>query len=205
MSFTLKRGLSNVFAAEVTEDTNEKFTTGTPFHLIPAGEMSRTVDSEKVDIYFDNTVFDSTGKEAATEISITGAALRAPDIAKLLGKEIDATTGAVIDDGDPHTKYFAVGGEAKNKDGTKELFWFMKGTFAAPELNDKTEDDSTDTNGTTLVFSAVKTQHIFDNGKRATHVTIDTETTEVTEGKTWTEQVVTPDNLATICTKKATA
>lgn len=200
-TFTLKRGLSNVFAAEVLVDTKEEFKTGTPFHLIPAGEMTRTVDAEKVDIYFDNTVFDTTGKEAATEISVTGAALRAPDIANLLGKTVDPTTGAVIDDGEFHTKYFAVGGESKNKDGTKELFWFMKGTFSAPEQTDKTEDDSTDTNGTTLTYSAIKTTHEF-NSKRVKHITIDTETTELLADQEWTKQVVTPENISTICKKK---
>ena len=199
-TFTLKRGLSNVFAAEVITDTKEKFEVGTPFHLIPAGEMTRTVDSEKVDIYFDNTVFDTTGKEAATEISVTGAALRAPDIANLLGKTVDPTTGAVIDDGEYHTKYFAVGGESKNKDGTKELFWFMKGTFAAPEQTDKTEDDSTDTNGTSLTYSAIKTTHEF-SGKRVKHITIDTETTKLKADQEWTKQVVTPENLADIVEK----
>ena len=167
-TFTLKRGLSNVFAAEFLADTKEDFKTGTPFHLIPAGEMTRTVDSEKVDIYFDNEVFDTTGKEKATEIKVTGAALRAPDVANLLGKTVDPTTGAVVDDGEHHTKYFAVGGESKNKDGTKELFWFMKGTFTAPEQTDKTEVESTDTNGTSLTYSAIKTVHEFNvGGKKA--------------------------------------
>lgn len=203
-TFTLKRGLSNVFAAEVLVDTKDAFETGTPFHLIPAGEMTRTVDSEKTDIYFDNTVFDTSGKEGATEISVTGAALRAPDIAKLLGKTVDETTGAVIDDGEYHTKYFAVGGEAKNKDGTKEYFWFMKGTFTAPEQADKTEDDSTDTNGTSLTYSAIKTTHEF-NGKRCKRIAIDTETTKLKEDQEWTAQVVTPENLETVVEKVVVA
>ena len=53
---------------------------------------------------------------------------------------------------------------AKNTDGTEEMFWFAKGTFAIPEQQDKTEDDSTDTNGMSLTYSAVKTTHLF-NGK----------------------------------------
>ena len=49
--FVLKRGLRNIFAAEITKDNNETeggYVTGTPFHLIPAGEMTRTADNEKV-------------------------------------------------------------------------------------------------------------------------------------------------------------
>lgn len=211
--FTLKRGLKNIFAAEILTDDNEDgtghgYTTGTPFHLIPAGEMSRTVDSEKTDTYYDNTVFYSTGKEGATEISITGAALRPDALAKINNKDIDSTTGAVLDTGEYKPKYFAVGGEANNVDGTKELFWFLKGTFAIPEKADKTEDDSTDTNGMSLTFSAIKTQHIFEvnsEDKPMKCTTIDTSVTKLKASKDWTEQVVTPDNLSTICEKITSA
>lgn len=208
--FTLKRGLKNIFAAEILTDDNEDgtghgYTTGTPFHLIPAGEMSRTVDSEKADTYYDNSVFFTTGKEGATEISITGAALRPEDLAKINNKYVDSTTGAILDTGEFKPKYFALGGETNNVDGTSELFWFMKGTFAIPEQADKTEDDSTDTNGMSLTFSAVKTQHLFTVGtesKPMKRVVIDTAVSEVKASKDWTEQVVTPDNLSTIVEKK---
>lgn len=211
--FTLKRGLKNIYAAEILTDDNETgtghgYTTGTPFHLIPAGEMSRSVDSEKADTYYDNTVFFSTGKEAATEVTITGAALRPDALAKINNKNIDATTGAVIDTGQYKPKYFALGGETNNVDGTKELFWFTKGTFAIPEQNDKTEDDSTDTNGMELSFSAIKTQHLFTMGNGETdtckRVVIDTSVTKLKADQDWNAQVVTPENLATICEKITT-
>ena len=207
MSFILKRGLSNVFAAEVTGDDNEQtggYKTGTPFHLIPAGEMSRTVENEKTNVYFDNVVFYQSGMEGATEITISGAALRPADVAKLLGKHVDETTGAVLDTGEYTEKYYALGGETENSDGTKEYFWFLKGTFAAPEQNDKTKDDTTDTNGMELVFSAIQTQHLFEVGsekKPMKRVVIDTETSDLKTEQDWTAQVVTPENLSTIVQK----
>ncbi len=213
--FTLKRGLKNIYAAEIIVDDNESptsesgtpdhgYVTGTPFHLIPAGEMSRTVDNEKTDTYYDNAVFFTTGKEGATEISITGAALRPEDIAKLNNKYVDQTTGAVLDTGEFRPKYFALGGETNNVDGTSELFWFMKGTFSIPEQSDKTEDDSTDVNGMTLNFSAVRTQHLFevdDEDKPMKRVVIDTAVSQVKASQDWTAQVVTPENLSTIVQK----
>lgn len=208
MSFILKRGLSNVFAAEVITDTREKFETGTPFHLIPAGEMSRTVENEKTNVYFDNVVFYASGMEGATEVTVNGAALRPADVAKLTGKFVDPTTGAVLDTGEYTEKYFAVGGETENSDGTKEYFWFLKGTFATPEQNDKTKDDTTDTNGMELIFSAIQTQHLFDvdgEKKPMKRVVIDTETSELMADADWTAQVVTPDNLATVAQKKTAA
>lgn len=208
MSFVLKRGLSNVFAAKVLTDTREKFETDTPFHLIPAGEMARTVDSEKTNVYFDNVVFYASGKEGATDVTITGAALRPGDVAKLLGKHIDEATGAVFDTGEYTEEYWAVGGETENSDGTKEYFWFLKGTFAAPEENDKTKDDTTDTNGMELVYSAIQTQHLFavgENQKPMKRVVIDTETSELVAEADWVAQVVTPDNIATVAKKKTAA
>lgn len=205
MSFVLKRGLSNVFAAKVLTDTREKFETDTPFHLIPAGEMSRTVDSEKTNVYFDNVVFYASGKEGATDVTVTGAALRPADVAKLLGKPVDEATGAVLDTGEYTEEYWALGGETDNSDGTKEYFWFLKGTFAAPEENDKTKDDTTDTNGMELVYSAVQTQHLFkvnNQDKPMKRVVIDTETSELIEDVKWTDEVVTPDNLAQVARKK---
>ncbi len=203
--FVLKRGLKNVYAAEILTDNNESgegYTVGTPFHLIPAGEMTRTVDSEKVDIYYDDTVFDTVGREAATEVSITGAALRADALARINNKDIDATTGAVVDSGEFKPKYFALGGEAENTDGTTELFWFLKGTFSIPEQSDKTKDDTTDTNGMQLTFSAVQTKHVFElKNKVAKRVVIDTGITEVKADQSWTAQVVTPDNLSTVVQK----
>lgn len=200
--FKLRRGLKNVYAAEVLNDDASGYTTGAPFHLIPAGEMTRTASSENSNTWFDDVVFASVGTEGATEITISGASLRADAVARLLGKDIDETTGAVIDAGEYVEKYWAIGGEAEGLDGSSEFFWFLKGTFTAPEESDKTKDDSTDANGMELSFNAIQTTHIFENkNKVAKRVVIDTTTTEVQSGQSWTDQVVTPDNVATICQK----
>lgn len=208
--FVLKRGLRNIIAAEIETDDNEQnggYKAGTPFKLIPAGEMTRNTESESANRYFDNTVFATIGKEGATDVSITGAALRPDVLARINNKYVDPTTGAVLDTGEYAPKYFAVGGEAENDDGTLELFWFMKGTFTIPEQADKTKDDTTDTNGMTLNYSAVPTQHLFDvDGKKKPmkRVVIDTNTTVLKDSQDWTKQVVTPDNLSTIVQKKTT-
>lgn len=207
--FTLKRGLSEVYAAEIISDENTDggYKTGDPFHLIPAGEMSRTASSEKTPVYFDNAVFYQSGSETATDVSITGAALRPADVARLNAKHVDPETGAVLDTGEYTEKYFAVGGKTKNTDGTEEYFWFAKGTFSIPEQTDKTEDDSTDTNGMTLNYSAIQTKHLFDVGgkkKPIKRVVIDTKTTKLKADQEWTKQVVTPENLSTIVEKVTT-
>lgn len=202
--FKLRRGLKNVYAAAVTNDDNGTtgYTTGTPFHLIPAGEMTRTPSSESANTWFDDVVFATVGTEGATEIKISGASLRADAVAKLLGKDVDSTTGAVIDSGEYAETYWALGGEAEGIDGSSEWFWFLKGTFAAPEESDKTKDDSTDANGMELTFNAIQTTHVFtETEKVCKRVVIDDTITEVKSNQSWTAQVVTPDNLSTIVQK----
>lgn len=200
--FKLRRGLKNVYAAEVTNDDNSTtgYTTGTPFHLIPAGTMTRTPSADSSNTWFDDVVFSTVGTEGATEISIEGASLRADAVARLLGKDIDPTTGAVIDSGEYVEKYWAIGGEAEGIDGSSEFFWFLKGTFTAPEESDRTKDDGTDANGMTLTFNAIQTTHVFDgSGKVCKRVVIDSTVTQMQDDENWTGQVVTPDNLASLC------
>ena len=202
--FKLRRGLKNVFVAEVTNDDNTTtgYTTGTPYHLIPAGEMTRTPSSESTNTWFDDVVFASVGTEGATEITISGASLRAAAVANLLGKEVDATTGAVLDSGEYVEKYWALLGEAEGVDGSSEYFCFLKGTFTAPEESDKTKDDSTDANGMELTFNAIQTTHVFTaTNKVCKRVVIDSTTTAIKTDQSWTAQVVTPDNISTICEK----
>lgn len=204
MSFTLKRGLDEIYVAEVTADTKEAFTTGTPFKLIPAGEMSVTVDKDSTNYWFDNGVFAIVGREGGTEITISGAGMRPADIAQLTGKTVDTETGAVFDAGSYTEKYWAFGGRKKNIDGTHEYFWFLKGSFAIPDESAKTEGEDTDATGTELTYTAVQTIHAFDGtGKVCKRVVIDTETTEIAAEADWFAQVVTPDNAGTVVTKKA--
>lgn len=203
--FKLRRGLRKVFVAEVLSDDNGEsgYLTGTPFHLIPAGTMTRTASSENTNVWFDDVVFSAVGTEGATAISITGASLRAPEIARLLGKTIDSTTGAILDAGEYVEKYYAMLGECEGVDGSTENFVFLKGTFAVPEEDDKTKDATTDANGMTLNFNAIQTTHIFEStGKVAKRVVIDSKTTVMKTNKVWEEQVITPDNITTFCEKK---
>ena len=200
--FGLLRGLSDIFICEI-KDTEEAYTpVGTPEKLIPAGELTISKSVDKAQTYFDNNLFAETSKENPTELSIVGAAVRAAFLAWIEGKTVDPATGAVLDDGDWHNKFFAISGKRDYTDGTSEYFWFNKCTFGGAEESGKTADDSTDSAGMTLPFTAYKTVHKF-NGKTSKLVRIDTATTKLRADAVWTKQVVTPENLATICEKVA--
>ena len=201
--FGLLRGLSDIFICEIT-DTEEAYTpVGTPEKLIPAGELTISKSVDKAQTYFDNNLFAEVGKEAPSELSIVGAAVRAAFLAWIEGKAVDAATGAILDDGDWHSKYFAISGKRDYTDGTSEYFWFNKCSFNGAEETGKTADDSTDSAGMTLPFTAYKTTHKFQNGNTSKVVRIDTATTKLLDKAVWTAQVVTPDNLATVCEKVA--
>lgn len=199
--FGLLKGLSNIFICEI-EDTAEAYTEkGTPEQLIPAGEMTVSKSFEKTPFYYDNSMWDQVGTEAPSEMSIIGAAVRSAFLAWIEGKDIDPTTGAILDDGDWHNKYYAISGTKDYTDGTSEHFWFLKCSFGGAEEAMKTKDASTDANGATLPFTAYSTVHKFADGKHRKVVRIDTSTTKLATDKDWTAQVVTPDNLSEICAK----
>ena len=199
--FGLLRGLSDIFICEI-EDTEEAYTPkGAPEKLIPAGELTISKSTEKAKTYYDNNLYAEVGKENASELSIVGAAVRAAFLAWIEGKTVDAATGAVLDDGDWHSKFFAISGKRDYTDGTSEYFWFNKCSFNGAEESGKTADDTTDSSGMTLPFTAYKTTHKFQNGKSSKVVKIDTATSKLLADADWTAQVVTPDNLATVCEK----
>ena len=202
--FGLLRGLSEIYIDEIT-DTPEAYTpAGKPEQLIPAGELKITKSVDKTQVYYDNAMYAEIAKEAPSEMEVIGAAIRAAFIAWLEGKHIDGTTGAIIDDGDAHEKYFAISGKKDYTDGTSEYFWFLKCTYGGSEEATKTEDDSTDAAGMTLPFTAYKTQFKFSNGKGAKVVRIDTAVTALKSDAKWTTQVITPDNIGEY-TQKVTA
>ena len=199
--FGLLKGLTDLFYCEVEDTADEYKIVGEPEQLIPAGEMTASKSIEKTPFYFDNSMFDEVGQEAPSDLSFVGAAVRAAILAKLEGKKVDASTDAIIDDGEWHRKYYAISGTKNYTDGTSEHFWFLKCSFGGSEEAAKTKDDSTDANGSTLPFTAYSTVHKFEDGKPCKVVRIDTANTKIVEGGAWTKQVVTPDNIATVCEK----
>lgn len=201
--FGMLRGLSDIYICEITDSETEYKPVGTPEKLIPAGELTISKTVEKAQTYFDNALFDEVASEAPTEISIVGAAVRAAFLAWLENKTVDSATGAVLDSGDYKSKFFAISGKRDYTDGTSEYFWFNKCSFGGAEEAGKTADDTTDSAGMTLPFTAYKTTFKFANGNTSKVVKIDTAATKLLADASWVAQVVTPDNLAEVCEKVA--
>lgn len=201
--FSLSRGLKDVYICEILEDNETAYTPSeTVEKLIPAGTITMSADSETADTWFDNKVFASVGTESATTVSLEGARLKPAMIARITGKKVDEATGIVVDSGSFVPKYFAVSARVQMLDGTEALIWFLKGTFSIPEETGRTVDDTTDSDGMTLEFNAVKTQFEFGTGDGVKRTVMDTTDSELLDLQDWFKQVVTPANMATIAQKK---
>lgn len=200
--FGLLRGLSEIYIDEISDSAEGYTPAGKPEQLIPAGELKIKKSVDKTQVYFDNALYAEVRKENASEMELVGAAIRAMFNAWLEGKSIDTTTGAIMDDGEAHEKYFAISGKKDYTDGTSEYFWFLKCSYGGAEESTKTKNNSTDSSGMTLPFTAYKTQFKFTNGNKAAKVVrIDTSTTKIKADASWTKQVVTPDNLSEVIEK----
>lgn len=199
-----RRGLAKIHIAEVTADNETEYKTGTIKRLLAAAEMTVTVDQEKTVVWLDNAPVLTIGREGNSEISVTGSALRDAIIAEIFAKDIDETTGLILDSGEFKEKYYALGAEIGNYGENPSLVWFLKTSFSIPDEASKTEDESTDYNGSDLTITAQKTVHKFgESGKEkpCKRVVLDPDKSKLTEGGDWFAQVVTPDNMATVCEK----
>ena len=133
--------------------------------------------------------------EGSDEIELTVALPDLATYAKLVGKEIDTATGAMID-GEREPKYYALGYRFKKTDGTYRYVWRLKGMFGIPDETSATEDDGTDSNNMELVYTGISTSHKFTKSKKpAKAVVIDDTPTSKADISAFFTAVTTPDNL----------
>lgn len=169
------RGVEGLVIAEIIGDDNEAdggYKFGEVEELAPVAEIGKTVETSSEPKYYDNVPMMNIEGEGPDNISITCAGLTLKKKAKIGGRSYDETTGALIE-GPRQTRYFALGYKTKDTDGFYRLVWRLKGTFAVPDEAFKTEDDTTESNNTTLTYSGIYTTHKFAKGALAA------------DGKTW--------------------
>lgn len=196
------RGVDNLVAAEVIADDNESggsgshgYVTGTPFPIAGVAEISKTTETSSETKYYDNIAALVMNSEGSDEINITCSIPDLATYAKLVGKDIDSTTGAMID-GERTPKYYAVGYRFKKTDGTYRYVWRLKGQFAIPDETSATEDDSTDTNNMELTYTGISTSHKFTKtGKPAKAVVVDGTADSKCDVSTFFDAVTDPDKL----------
>lgn len=194
------RGVDNLVTAEVVKDDNELeggYEVGEVFSVAPVAEISKTTETSSETKYYDNLPALVINSEGSDEIGLTCAIPDLATYAKLVGKTIDETTGAMID-GEREPKYYALGYRFKKTDGTYRYVWRLKGMFAIPDESSQTETDGTDSNNMELTFTGISTTHKFTKGgKPAKAVVVDDTETSKCDVSTFFDEVTTPDTLKT--------
>lgn len=154
------RGIRDLVAAEVLEDTTEKFECGTPFSVAWTSELGRETENSTESHYYDNVpavVIDSTG---ADTVSVNTSAIPLDVMSKITGQYYDEELGMFIE-GEREAKYYAIGYVTETTDGEEMFVWRLKGKFAIPSSTHATKNDGTDANGQELTFTGINTTHKF--------------------------------------------
>lgn len=198
MKYTEFRGVDNLVAAEVTTDDNEEaggYVTGAVFQIAGVAEISKTTETSSETKYYDNIPALVLNSEGSDEITLTCSIPDLATYAKLVGKTIDSTTGAMID-AEREPKYYALGYRFKKTDGTYRYVWRLKGMFAIPDETSATEDDGTDTNNMELTYTGISTTHQFTKtSKPAKAVVVDDTAESKADVSTFFDAVTDPDKL----------
>lgn len=199
MKITEFRGVDNLVAAEVLTDDNESvgggYTTGEVFPISGVAEISKTTETSSETKYYDNIPAIVMNSEGSDEITLTCSVPDLATYAKLVGKTIDTTTGAMID-GERDPKYYALGYRFKRTDGTYRYVWRLKGMFAIPDETSATEDDGTDTNNMELTYTGISTTHRFTKtSKPAKAVVVDDTPESKCDVSEFFSAVTDPDKL----------
>ena len=177
--YTEFQGVDKVWIAEVTEDSDENYTCGTPEHLIPAGELSTTSNTDKATKYYDNIPFLVVASEGSTDLTLTCPVLPLKMQSKITGKYYDETTGALMDSGQPIVKYVVR----------------HKTSISLNDQSNKSLDNSTDSNGMELAISSITTQHVFTKTGTVSKAMIVDERDGKADVSKWYTAVETPDTL----------
>ena len=160
------RGCKKLMFAEVTEDSDSSYTTGTVKALAPVQEIAKSVETSSAAHYYDNKAAIVINAEGADTVTFTIAIPDDETLAEITGRTYDSTKKMFIDS-KAEQKYFAVGyvlGEV-GEDEDDVFVWRLKGTFNIPDESSKTEDNGTDGSNMSLVFTGIFTDHEFTNGK----------------------------------------
>ena len=202
------RGTDNVWIAEVTEDSPESYTVGTPVNLAPTGQISKTVNSSSETHYYSNIGMITIVTKGSDTVTITVPVLSLAKLGLLTGQTVDPTTGALIT-GELKEKYFAVMYRVQLTDNSWRYVVKYKAQLSQPpEEVSQTRSDGVNTNNQQLVFTCNKTIHEFENGGEddghADGIEVD-ERDNLCDFDSFFTTVYTPDTIGTIAKAEVTA
>lgn len=188
------RGCSNLVYAPIIIDTKDTYETGDVKVLAGLGEISKTTATSTGVKNYDNAPRIIINAEGEDTVTLSVSALPLETLADIIGKEVDAETGALMD-GEPKQTYFALGYILDKTDDTKRYVWRYKCTAAIPDESSKTKENNTDSTGQSIVITGIHTNHIFKKpGKTQKALVID-EADDKADLSTFFDTVTTIDTL----------
>jgi len=196
MAITEYRGVSDLYYAEVTEDSENAYTTSTPVKLAGVATISKTTSSTTAAHYYDNVPAVVISASGTDEVTLTVSAIPVEILADITGQTYDSTHGAIIEGPREH-KEFAIGYKTKKTDGTEVYVWRLKGIFNIPDQTSNTEDDGTDAEGQELTYTGVQTVHEFTATGYGAKAVVADDGLALAQVSNWFDAVVTPDTITT--------
>ena len=154
-TITRNIGLRDIYVAEVTEDTESKYTAGTPVKLARALSAKITDKFNSENIYSDDMLEDVIECYSETEVELKINTLSQEAYTKLYTTLND--NGFLAKSGEDMAKKVALGFRSKRSDGTYDFVWLYAGKFTdRPEFEYNTLEDKPSPKEQTIkgVFSA---------------------------------------------------
>lgn len=193
-------GIDQLYYAPITTDDESGCTFGTPAPFAPIASLTKTTTSETVNSYYDNNVYRTITSESQDEYTITVPALDLATLAEITGKTIDASTGALLDSGEPESIYFALMFRAQLSDYTYRYYVVHKCSFAIPDEEITGKGESVEPTGQELTVTSVRTTFAYDIGgkKRGIKRIIADERDGKVDFSKWYTSVPVPNAIPTI-------
>jgi phi13 family phage major tail protein len=194
-----KIGLDNLYFTLVTQDDNTAYVAGTPEYLAPSATATMEPQNTFNIQYADNQPYEVMTAEAETKLTLEVTGLGLVQLATIIGRSFDPTTGRMYDNGSV-PPYIALGFRALKSNGHYRYFWFLKGKFAMPKEDVTTLADKPDPKIMQIIFTAIRTTWKFSLPNSVTdsvkRVIGDDDTSNFTVGASWFSQVQTPTTTA---------
>lgn len=166
------RGIKGLVCAEVLTDTAESMTFGKVFPLAALSKLSKTTELSSTTKYYNNKAALVLRGVGADEVSMDASGIQEADQAEIMGEYYDEVTGMYVE-GEPETKYYAIGYITEDTAGNERYVWRLKGVFSYPETEHATKDDGTDSSGSTLTYTGINSNCEFTKtGKTAKAVVV---------------------------------
>ena len=132
-------GLSDVYIADITEDSNGYETYSTPEKLADSISADFTINRTKSEMYASDKLFDKKDEFTDGSFTFGAAAITSAMAAKITGATVDSN-GLLIDASEDEPPAKAVGFKSKMTNGNYRFIWLYRVQFSYVKESFKTKE-----------------------------------------------------------------